>query len=171
MAHGVALELSEQPSGELPRVEIRAHQQPRSGGGCEGGRERQFRVVTAAKALVAACPAEVEYEFTEGVGLDERRGRGGEAARIAQGEVARLPARAAANAARALEGGEELVAGEGIVDRAECVPLRRAKLVDAVVILGPVHCGCADSSREVRSRASRDSDPHRALPCNRHPPR
>src|SRR6516162_8215379 len=171
MAHGVALELREQPPGELLPVEIRTHQQPRSGGGCEGGGERQFRVVAAAETLVATCPAEVEYELTEGMGLDERRGRGREAARIAQGEVARLPARAAAHAARALEGSEELVAGEGIVGGAECVPLRRAKLVDAVVILGPVHCGRAKPSRAARSRASRDSDPRRALPCNRHRPR
>ena len=152
-------------------VEIRAHEQAWSGGGREGCREREFRVITASETLVAPCPGEVEHEFTEGVGLDERRRRGGEAAGIAQREVARFPSRTGANAARALEGGEELVASEGIVGCAERIPLRRGKLQDAVVVLGPVHFGFRHSSAAARSRASRDSDPHRAPPCNRRPPR
>ena len=144
VARGMALELSEQPPGELLPIEIRAHQQPRSGGGREWCHERQLRVVTASEPLVAPRPGEVEDELSEGVSLDERRRPGGEAAGIAQREITRLPAGARTDAARVLEGGEELVAREGIVGCAERIPLRRRELVDAVVVLGPVHCGfCA----------------------------
>src|SRR5262252_4525934 len=152
MAHGVTLELREEPLGILLPIEIRAHQEARSRGGREGRRELQFRVITASQTLIGPCPGEVEYEFAEGVSLDERRRRCGEAPPVAQCEVARLPARTGSNAARALESGEELIAREGIIGRAERIPLRRAQRLDAVVVLGPVHVDFRDAKDRKSTR-------------------
>src|SRR3984893_6536931 len=138
VAGGVLFEMLEQARAECLPIEIGAHQQARSGGGRERRGEGELRVVTAPHALVGARPGKVEHEFTERMGLDERRRRRRQPPGIVQGEVARFPAGARTHALRALESGQELVARKGIVLRAQSIPLLRLELVDAAVKFGLV---------------------------------
>src|SRR5690242_7974546 len=100
--------------------------------------------------------------------LDESRCRGGEPARVAQSQVAWLPAAAASEAVRTLECSEELIAREGIVRGTERIPLRRVERPDAVVIFGLDHvavraplgsCGSAASVSRYRSASSAAMQP------------
>jgi len=167
----VLLELREQPTGQQLAVEIRTHQQARSGGGSERRREREFGVVTPPEALVAPRPGEIEDELAVRVALDEGRGAGREPVRILERQIARLPAAARPEAARALERGEKLLARELILAGAERVPLLRGEVLDAVVKFGAVHWGGALSAAVLRSQGYRDNGRHRAPPCSPRPPR
>src|ERR1700736_1649263 len=125
MAERVAFQLCEQPLGECFALRVVPHQQARPRGGRERSREGELGIVTASEALVSARPGEVEHEFAEGMSLDEGRRRCRETEAMRQGEVARLPAAAAAHAMRALECAEKLVACKGIGGGAQGIPVPR----------------------------------------------
>lgn len=128
-----------------PRLLVRAgaHQQPRTGRGRERCGQGELGVVAAPEPLVATRPGEVEHELTVGMGLDEGRRGPGEPVRIAQRQIARLPAAVAADALRLLECQQKLVTREGIGSRAQRIPLGGRDGLDAAVKLDLAHAGGA----------------------------
>ena len=135
VTHGVGFELLEQPRAGRALVEPGAQQQPRCGRGRERSCERQLRIVVTAEALVGLCPGEVEDEFAVGMGLDEGGGGRGKPMRIAQRQVARLPAAVASDAVRVLERGEELMADERVAAAVQGIPLAPIDRIDAAAEL------------------------------------
>ena len=106
--------------GEQPPVlggaGVRAHQQPPARHRRERHRHLELRIVAPAGPLPGVGPGMVEDVFAVGMALEIKRRDGGRApVRAVEDEMLRQPAMLAGNAARALEGGKEIVGNEGVV--------------------------------------------------------
>ena len=129
------------------RRRVGPHQQSGTRDRGERHREHELGVVGEAVAFVGLRPGEIEHELAEGMRLEEGRRGGGEAALVVQCYRRRKPAAAGADAARALERGEERVAQEGRASRVQRVPRGRVNV----------------------RNAGRETCPHRGQPCIRFP--
>ncbi len=168
MARRKRFNVGQQTQLEGTAIGVGPHEQARTRGGRERNCDGELWIVTPPETGIGLRPREVENEFAVRMSLDECRYGRGKPRVVFDSEVARLPARAAADATGVLQRCEELMPQKRITLAAQRVPLVRMQRIDAFMDAAahPLGFYVSRASRYLSaSRAAMQPAPAEVIAC------